>query len=76
MRCDGWEPVFFRPSGEIFREKNPVQSPHEVREFPHETASVHRGNAGGAERGSVPLLRAVGVSIVETRTAAQTCAAR
>lgn len=21
MRCDGWEPVFFRPSGEIFREK-------------------------------------------------------
>lgn len=76
MRCDQSGGADSRPWGNFFAANCAPGVRTNVREFPHETASVHGGNAGGAERGSVPLLRAVGVSIVETRTAAQTCAAR
>lgn len=44
MRCDGWGCVIFRPSGEIFREKIRSAVRAFAREFPHETARVHRGD--------------------------------
>lgn len=49
-RCDGWEPAFFRPSGEIFREK--IRSrvrPKGARIHMRPRAGTE--GAGGAKRG-------------------------
>lgn len=43
-RCDKSGGANSRPQGQIFRDEYAPGCPHEVREFPHETASVHRGD--------------------------------
>lgn len=67
-RCDGWEPAFFRPSGEIFREK--IRSRVRTKGARiHMRPRAGTEGAGGAKRGSLRLCcRAVRVSIVESRT--------
>lgn len=68
MRCDGWEPAFFRPSGEIFREKIRSRVRTECARI-HMRPRAGTEGAGGAKRGRVRLCcRAVRVSIVESRT--------
>lgn len=44
MRCDGWERGIFRLLREIFREKLRFAVRAFAREFPDETARVHRGD--------------------------------
>lgn len=69
MRCDGWEPAFFRPSGEIFREKIRSRVRTECARI-HMRPRAGTEGAGGAKRGRLRLCcRAVRVSIVESRTA-------
>lgn len=68
MRCDGWEPAFFRPSGEIFREKIRSRVRTNVRENPHETAKAPEPRK---KRSARPLLPA-SASIVESRRTCRT----
>lgn len=44
MRCDKSGGVIFRPQGEIFRDKMRPDVRAFAREFPPETARVHRGD--------------------------------
>lgn len=56
MRCDGWEPAFFRPSGEIFREKIRSRVRTECARIhmrPHAGTEGHRRSEAGEV---VPLL--------------------
>lgn len=71
MRCDGWECVIFRPSGEIFREKSTSPSALLRSSFPMRPHACTEGTRRSEAGEGSPLLRAVSVSIGETRNLRQ-----